>query len=196
MLTFFPLFSLSSSIILKDTSYTKWRLLFFSFDYIDIIIVIFITTALFISADIILIFLLWACLKCSNSTSAFWRCEVTGVPSFVYKSSRSLHQGRQPSFGRQWKPKTRQGQLNIHMREKAALNLSRADSKEEFESARANDTLTTPPSKSSANLLFHRRLLKRTVLKSLPMLTATSSRQRTKLSRTRPLRAAWLCLSF
>ena len=36
------------------------------------------------------------------------------------------------------------GQLNMYMREEAALSLARADSKEEFEAARADDTLDFP----------------------------------------------------
>ena len=36
------------------------------------------------------------------------------------------------------------GHLNIYMREKAALSLSRTDSKEEFEASRANDALDFP----------------------------------------------------
>ena len=42
------------------------------------------------------------------------------------------------------------------MREKAALNLSRTDSKEEFESARANDTLDFP---NKASIKIVRKLI-------------------------------------
>ena len=36
------------------------------------------------------------------------------------------------------------GHINIYMREKAALDLSRTDSKEEFEAARADDSMDFP----------------------------------------------------
>ena len=44
------------------------------------------------------------------------------------------------------------GQLNIYMREKAALSLARAESKEEFEAARADDSLDFP-SKASIKII-------------------------------------------
>ena len=85
------------------------------------------------------------------------------------------------------------GHLNIYMREKAALSLSRTDSKEEFEASRANDALDFPnkaSSKSFAKPQRRKHQLLKTVLISLLRFSATSWRQRSKPSRTRPLRAA------